>query len=257
MSLEDEIADVIGKSLRGHGMDSDGLSAVSGVELEIVQDVLNGGFDEAGLRRIADALHLDSNALVRLREYLPLQREIEGLRRIVMPFRNWTVNAWLFEMGGQTLLFDTGCGERDILEEIDVSRISCVFITHGHVDHVGGIAALEEKGLKVVRETEALEAGEYCLGEFHIRVVDLSGHCSPAAGYVVSAFDRKFLVAGDAIFAGSAGGCVGVEAFKKAFGNMKDVFGDLDDSCLILPGHGPLTSLGEEKISNPFRLEFS
>lgn len=257
MSLEDEISDVIGKALRGHGMDADGLSKASGVVLEAVRDVLNGGFDEESVRRIADVLHLDSKALVGIRDYLPVQREIEGLRRIVMPFRNWTVNAWLVEMGGETLLFDTGCGERDILAEIDVSRISCVFITHGHVDHVGGIAALEERGLRVVRETEALEAGEFRFGEFGIRVVDLSGHCSPAVGYVVSGFEREFLVAGDAIFAGSAGGCIGFEAYKKAFGNMKDVFGDLDDSCLILPGHGPLTSLGEEKVSNPFRLEFS
>jgi glyoxylase-like metal-dependent hydrolase (beta-lactamase superfamily II) len=64
-------------------------------------------------------------------------------------------------------------------------------------------------------------------------------------------------VVGDAIFAGSMGGCKSTENFEMAVATLRKGFEQVDTDCLILPGHGPMTSVALEKTFNPFRLNFS
>jgi glyoxylase-like metal-dependent hydrolase (beta-lactamase superfamily II) len=252
MSLEDEVSDVVGKALRGLEMSPTEVARAAGVGKDDLQRILDGGFDQALVRKIAPFLGLDADALAGLPSYLPNARSIKGVRRIILPFRRWTVNAWLLEISGKVLLFDTGWGGDDILSEIDPSAVDMVLITHGHPDHVGGIEALEKKGKRVISETEAQVVGEFEFGEISVRAVDLSGHCEPAVGYFIKGFQRQLLVAGDAIFAGSAGGCANRRKFHLALENLRAVLEIAEEECLILPGHGPMTSVAEEKTANPF-----
>lgn len=257
MTLEDEVSDVVGKALRGLGVSPGKAAAEAGVAVEDLQRVLDGRFDETVVRKIAPVLELDGEALADLPDYLPEPRGIAGVRRIELPFRQWTVNAWLLEKDGTVLLFDTGWGARDILSEIDPAALDKVFITHPHPDHVGGVGVLEQEGIPIISETETAATGEIRIGGIGVRAVDLSGHCEPAVGYFVTGFEKQLFVAGDAIFAGSAGACADPRKFHLAFENLKAALDEAGEDCLILPGHGPLTSVAEEKANNPFRRHFS
>lgn len=257
MSLEDEVSDVVGKAMHGLGKDPAEVSAAAGIAEEDLTRILDERFDETVLLKIAPILDLDEVALVGLPGYLPEARAIDGVRRIELPFRNWTVNAWHLRKGPVNLLFDTGWNREDILSEVDPGSLNAVFITHDHVDHVGGLDALEKFEIRVISETEALDVGEFEFEGISIGSIDLSGHCEPTAGFLVSGFGPQLLVAGDAVFAGSIGGCADLRKFRLAVENIRKGFAEAEDGCLLLPGHGPMTSVAEEMSANPFKRYFS
>ncbi len=254
--LEDEIADVLSKALRGLGKTVEDLS-LEGLSQKAWQRAIDGERDEAILRKAANLLGLDPEALIGLPDYMPAVEEPHGVKRLSLPYRSWKVNAWLLEMDGVRLLFDTGWNSNDILDALDGIRPDAVFITHAHEDHVGGVGSVESMGIRVISENEALQAGHYDFGGIGIEVVDLSGHCVPTASYVISGFSKPLWVVGDAIFAGSMGGCKTTENFTMANRTLREGLMRMADETLILPGHGPLTSVADEKKSNPFSPYFS
>jgi hydroxyacylglutathione hydrolase len=255
--LEDGISDVLNKAIRGLGQSLSEVAQALGMNEERLQHVINGDWDEVSLGKLSTVLGLDTQALIGLPSYQPDVSEVIGLKRIIMPYRAWSVNAWLLEYEGASLLFDTGWNRADILSELNGLRPDVVFLTHAHEDHVGGVEALQALGMEVISESEALQIGEFQFGKIRIQVLDLSGHCVPTASYWITGFEKSLWVVGDALFAGSMGGCKSPENYKMAAATLRKGFEQVDAECLILPGHGPMTSIGAEKISNPFRKYFS
>ena len=60
------------------------------------------------------------------------------------------------------------------------------------------------------------------------------------------------MITGDALFAGSIGGCATPEAYRIALKNIRHAFDNSPPDCVILPGHGPATYWGAESNHNPF-----
>ncbi|WP_411825734.1 MBL fold metallo-hydrolase [Luteolibacter sp. AS25] len=256
MNLEDEFPDVIRKAMMGQNIEASELAEKAGIEICEVSGLLHGDMEEQSARHVAEVLNLDPESLIALSDYQPDDIAVSGVQRKILPFGQWDVNAWLLEKNGTRLLFDTGFGAEDILSLIDPEGLDAVLITHADRDHTGGAGALKKLGVRVISEVEALASGGFTFGEISIKTVDLAGHKSPAAGYFVQGFDRQLFVPGDAIFAGSMGKCDSQDSYELALHTLGKAISLAEDTCAILPGHGPATTVREELRSNPFRLGF-
>ncbi|MCX6867772.1 MAG: hypothetical protein NTV46_16450, partial [Verrucomicrobia bacterium] len=122
---------------------------------------------------------------------------------------------------------------------------------------IGALAHFLKGGLPVhaagISGTLPMNPGDtICCGALTIRACDLSGHAVPALGFHVDGLAQPVLVTGDALFAGSMGGCGSPAIYQHALGRLREVLGPLTDSTVLLPGHGPATTLGEERAANPF-----
>ena len=76
------------------------------------------------------------------------------------------------------------------------------------------------------------------------------GHARGGITFVVTGLDRPVAVVGDALFAQSMGG--GMISFTDALQTSGEQIMTLPDNTVICPGHGPMTSVAEEKRVNPF-----
>jgi hydroxyacylglutathione hydrolase len=249
--LEDDITYVWRKAMRGHGLDAAGLAEKCGVEKSAIDALLSGQAPPHVLENAAMVLHLHPDALKKHASYRPGVPHLHAVTRLQLPFESDAVNAWLIREDDHTLLFDTGF-ERDsvrqILQPLGTSDIH-LFLTHDHRDHVGGVNALRPS----IKKHHEMSYGQVTrLGALTITCLDLSGHCIPTYGYLITGLSRNVCVVGDALFAGSIGGCTDPFTYQMALRNLRHHVLSLHDDVILLPGHGPATTVGQEKRGNPF-----
>jgi glyoxylase-like metal-dependent hydrolase (beta-lactamase superfamily II) len=155
------------------------------------------------------------------------------------------------------------CGEFDprIREFVERNglRLTTIFVTHDHYDHVQGVAdAAAHFGARVVAGTSSpgghaadrvMEPGETLkLGSLTGRVVDTCGHTPVGLSLIFPG--RVFT--GDALFAGSVGGTSNPEDYERQIANIRKNLFPLPDDTLVHCGHGPSSTIGVEKRYNPF-----
>ncbi len=271
IELEDFFEDVIGKAMRGTGVADGVLSFLTNVDEEVIGKLKEGEFDEGAVRAVASPLGLDADSLVELanRSWQPEGVELEGLRQLNTDFGGeMTVNSYLIwdPQTREAALFDTGADASPALalvEEMGLD-LQTVFITHSHVDHIIDLKAVvaAHPGVRVlvngkepVEGAERFEAGDsFSIGILRVSTRLTWGHSPAGTTYVVNGLSRPVAVVGDAIFAQSMGG--GVISYKDALETNRSEIFSLEDQTVICPGHGPMTSVGEEKAHNPFYPEF-
>ncbi len=166
------------------------------------------------------------------------------------------------------------------IKELDVT-VEHILLTHGHIDHIGGAADLAEGlGVKVIGPHEAdrplidrveEQAKQFGLGE--VRKVDpdqwlVEGdvvsagdaefqvlHCpGHAPGHVVFYnAELKLAISGDVLFAGSIGRTdLPGGDHETLISSIKEKLLPLGDDITFLPGHGPASTFGHEKTTNPY-----
>lgn len=248
--LEDDYSDVLRKAMLGRGLGEEVLAERAGIGVGDWQRFVGGGFSEVLARACAPVLGLKPEALAAHPGYHPRPLELAGLRRLVLPFGAYEVNAWWVDDGVTGILFDLGHEPGDLIRALP-GRPDVVFVTHAHRDHVGALQWALGEGIEVVLPEVPAGMHRAC-GAMEVRSVDLSGHCEPQLGYFIEGLGRPVLVTGDALFAGSIGRCATPALFDQAIGRLHRVLDPMPDDLILLPGHGPATTLGEERRSNPF-----
>jgi glyoxylase-like metal-dependent hydrolase (beta-lactamase superfamily II) len=258
--LEDDFTYVLRKALMGHALAPAEAARRAGLPETDVLAFLRGKFSAGTARGIAPVLGLNPSAFAGHAIYQPRPLAVSGIERLDLPFGGEQVNAWLVGGDDAIVLFDAGYETADLMRALETGcgRLpDRVFVTHSHHDHVGALPRLLEAGLPVhaagISGTISMKPGEtvFC-GPLGIRACDLSGHATPALGFLIEGLSKPVLVTGDALFAGSMGGCGSPEIYRHALDRLREVLGPLPDDTVLLPGHGPATTLGEERVSNPF-----
>ena len=266
IELEDNVGDIIGKAQRGLGISDSELAKRSGVGAEAIRKARDGKLDEATLRAIAPVLDLDANAMVDLGrgKWEPEKLEnLDGLAQFNTSYGGMLVNSYLvWDMGAKhAAAFDTGADCAGMLKLATKENLSIklILLTHAHSDHVADLPRLrEETGAEVftpARETvpggERIDEGKrFRIGKIDIEARLTWGHSPGGITFVCTGLARPVAIVGDSIFAGSMGG--GNVSYKDAVHNNLEKILTLPDETIICPGHGPMTTVGEEKRHNPF-----
>jgi len=260
--LEDDFTDVIGKALRGLEWTPGQAARAAGLDVGEVSRLLTGSWNEPVVRSLARVLGLDEDALAALPAYMPAAFDHPAIARLELPFGGYSVNAWLLGREKGRLLIDTGNDSESLARALDglceVEDIHGVIITHDHRDHVGGLGLFAGRDVPAYgpdggKPWTELRAGEWiCLGGLEVTAHDLSGHAVPALGYEIHGLGAPALAVGDALFAGSMGGCQGRERYELARKTLMELPTRMDPQTLLLPGHGPPSLFVEEMWHNPF-----
>jgi glyoxylase-like metal-dependent hydrolase (beta-lactamase superfamily II) len=266
--LEDNFADVISKAQRGLHLEDAVLAARAGVTVAELAAVRSGEPRIPVLRRLARHLRLSPDALEALatNQWYPAQPVFPtGFAAFNTRYGELTVNSYLIWDGRSRLAaaFDTGTDCEGMLDTISAERLRLryVFLTHTHEDHVGALARLAggngaevwSHELEPVSHPNAKtfrENAHFHVGPLAVKTLLTAGHAPGQTTYYVTGLSWPLAVVGDSLFASSVGGSA--EHYEEQLRNDQQKILTLPRDTVLACGHGPLSTIAQEKQHNPF-----
>lgn len=192
----------------------------------------------------------------------------------------YAVNCTILTIDGKAWIVDPGSEATLIAAQLAKKNLvpAGILLTHAHFDHIGGVNALEkrfpglpvyigEKDIPVLTHpfnqlspdyppiskptnlhgvTEATTIAELP----GLKIIETPGHTPGGVCYYFA--EEKLLLSGDTLFAGSVGRTDFPGGDMATLMNSLEKLKALPDETTVIPGHGGLTTVGEEKTSNPF-----
>jgi len=182
----------------------------------------------------------------------------------------------------EAIVIDPGDQIEDVLALIEKHNLQVkqIVITHAHIDHVGGAMKLRvatgapillnqndfallkmldvqaawigmKNPGKVEIDGSVGQADTIQAGSLTANVIHTPGHTEGSVCLYFPAESK--LIAGDTLFAGNIGRTdLPGGSMEKIIDSLHEKVMALPDDTLVVPGHGPLTTIGEERESNPF-----
>ncbi len=225
--------------------------------------------------------------LVRLGEGETVQREQFALILRTVTSALFDENSYLISLPGRNdcVVVDPGLEPDRILEELDGLGVkpAAILNTHGHADHIAGNAALKDRwpacpliigagdadklidprgnlsadyGLPMVSppaDRTVSEGDVLNLAGVRWTVRETPGHSRGHIVFVALELSPVLVLGGDVLFAGSVGRTDFPDGNAAALAaSIRDKLFTLPDDAVVLPGHGPPTTTGHEKRTNPY-----
>jgi len=272
MNLEDHLGDIIRKARKAGSVSPETAAKAAGISMDELSALEESGQPKGKLNyaALAQVLRLSAPKLESIaRGWLPSPKDLSPwreLRMISTAQGGNTVNCYLVwdEVSREAALFDTGWTAEPIFKIIDEEKLQLkhLFLTHSHEDHIAAMGTIRERFPKILIHTDTKTAPPQhknrrndCihLGSLRITNRETPGHAEDGVIYLVGNFDEdasQVAIIGDTIFAGSmATGFISWDGLKERV--RAEIF-SLPTATLLCPGHGPLTTVAEEKEHNPF-----
>ncbi len=274
LPLEDELGDVLAKAMSRAGLNDESLAERTGVRAGRILDAIDYRSELTAdeLRRLAAVLGLNEVGLCALGAGQYPRPEIGALPFCVWPLRMphgiGVANAYLVgECGGsRAILFDTGAGIAALTAvwPTAVRSLDAVFLTHVEPEHAGGLCdvvarfdapvALVPQGVKAPCGCGIGDGEKRRFGAIEVTAFATPGHVAAHNCYLVTAPNARggtaLLISGDLVFAGSVGGAY--FSHEQLQANLRRMLAAVPPGTVIAPGHGPLTTVENERRYNPF-----
>jgi glyoxylase-like metal-dependent hydrolase (beta-lactamase superfamily II) len=196
-------------------------------------------------------------------------------------------NCYIAQLEGRNdcLIIDPGLNPEQIVEHLDQRGLTpaAILNTHGHSDHIAGNAAIKQRwpqcplvigsgdapkltnpalnlsaafGFRLVSpaaDAQVKEGDTYSAGGFDLTVLETPGHSVGHVIYLWKEHTPPVAFVGDVIFAGSIGRTDFPDGnFEALISAIRTKLFTLPEDTVLLSGHGPATSVGQEKRTNPF-----
>ena len=272
MQLEDHLGDILRKARAMSGVTASAAATAAGIsETELSALEATGQCArKINFAALAPLLGLEAAKLQGIANgWLPTPKDLSAwreLRVFTTVGDGLTVNCYLVwdEATRAAALFDTGVDAQPVLDCVTAEQLQLkhVFITHSHWDHVEALPQIREAWPKVRLHSGSKRApvdqrnknAEIIhLGGLRVTHRETPGHTEDGVTYLVGNWQEDaphVAIVGDALFAGSMGN--GNGAWDLARLKVREQILSLPADTLLCPGHGPLTTVAEEKEHNPF-----
>ncbi len=157
-------------------------------------------------------------------------------------------NCYIVIQNKECLIIDPGEEAEKIKEAVSDKKVNGILVTHYHFDHIGALEEIKNFYQVEVYDKHNLTEGLHTVGNMTFKVIETPGHKEDSISFL---FDKDMFV-GDFIFKDSIGRTDleggDFSVMKKSLEKIKNYPDDIN----LYPGHGPMTTLKEEKQNNMF-----
>jgi hydroxyacylglutathione hydrolase len=276
MPLEDDFSDILKKARTGLKLSIGDVARLTGLPGADVTALERGDQlrDRAELRAVSKALGLRLSALeeIVLEKWMPRPLPLTpGIETVQGDISGYAVKGYVVHDHGEAVLVDTAYNAEMMLEILEARRLRLigVCLTHGHTDHADGIQHIlnrwpvpvylgpEDLTLLRWRPSERqlaqpIHGGKIRVGRLEIQSLATPGHTPGGMCYRVEMPWGPVSFVGDTLFAGSIGRSNPAQLYQTHLESVHRHVLSLPQDCLLLPGHGPGTTVQEELEHNPF-----
>lgn len=268
MMLEDQFCDITQKARTGLGKSKKELAEDARIQPERLNqlEACSVTPSEYEVSKIAHKLDLDEAKLLDIAfdRWSPDRPPASFFEKVIVvagDVGSYKVNGYIIfdSTSKDAAIIDTANDTSRMLEALRARslKLRYVFLTHSHHDHIGDLARFENRidadicigGEGSGGRWRHLKGGEeFLFGSIKIVALPTPGHTSDSISFLAN--DVCFV--GDTIFAGSVGRSNPPSLYPTLLKSIREKIFTLNDRCFLAPGHGPITSVGEEKRHNPF-----
>ena len=276
MPLEDELSDIIKKARTGQQRSVADVARAAGFPEADLAGLERGqpARNREQVQAVGRALGLRADQLAHVAEgWTPeaLPASTPHVDTILGSIGGYEVKGYIVHDRGEAVIVDTGYNADAMLEMLSkrALRLRAICLTHGHSDHADGIDAIlkahpvpvylgpDDLDLLSWRPSQDVlhvpkEDGTLQVGGLRLRFMPTPGHTPGGVCYRLEQAGEPMCFVGDTLFAGSIGRSNPAGLYQTHLASVRQRVLALPPDTRLFPGHGPATTVHEERLHNPF-----